>query len=90
MRIGWRLEGAAGAPIVAALGGISAIFEYYYRGIVFQAVGLTLGTLIVLLTVYASGLVKVTEKENASVNEPASLLAVFVADDGARLTTFDR
>jgi quercetin dioxygenase-like cupin family protein len=28
--------------------------------------------------------------ENASVTEPASLLAVFVADDGARLTTFDR
>jgi quercetin dioxygenase-like cupin family protein len=28
--------------------------------------------------------------ENASTTEPASLLAVFVADDGARLTTFDR
>jgi quercetin dioxygenase-like cupin family protein len=28
--------------------------------------------------------------ENASATEPASLLAVFVADDGARLTTFDR
>jgi quercetin dioxygenase-like cupin family protein len=28
--------------------------------------------------------------ENASVKEPASLLAVFVADDGARLTTFDK
>ena len=28
--------------------------------------------------------------ENANAKEPASLLAVFVADDGARLTTFDR
>jgi quercetin dioxygenase-like cupin family protein len=28
--------------------------------------------------------------ENASANEPASLLAVFVADGGAKLTTFDR
>ena len=28
--------------------------------------------------------------ENASDTEPASLLAVFVADDGARLTTFDK
>ena len=28
--------------------------------------------------------------ENASTTEPASLLAVFVADDGARLTTFDK
>jgi len=26
--------------------------------------------------------------ENASASEPASLLAVFVADDGAKLTTF--
>lgn len=28
--------------------------------------------------------------ENASDAEPASLLAVFVADDGAKLTTFDK
>jgi quercetin dioxygenase-like cupin family protein len=28
--------------------------------------------------------------ENASATEPASLLVVFVADDGARLTTFDK
>ena len=28
--------------------------------------------------------------ENASTTEPASLLAVFVADDGARLTSFDK
>ena len=28
--------------------------------------------------------------ENASTKEPAGLLAVFVADDGARLTTFDK
>ncbi len=28
--------------------------------------------------------------ENASTTEPASLLAVYVADDGARLTSFDQ
>jgi quercetin dioxygenase-like cupin family protein len=28
--------------------------------------------------------------ENASASEPASLLAVFVADDGAKLTTYDK
>ena len=28
--------------------------------------------------------------ENASATEPASLLAVFVAEDAAQLTTFDR
>ena len=28
--------------------------------------------------------------ENASATEPASLLAIFIADDGAALTTFDK
>ena len=28
--------------------------------------------------------------ENASATEPASLLAIFVADDGAQLTTFEK
>jgi quercetin dioxygenase-like cupin family protein len=28
--------------------------------------------------------------ENASETEPASLLAVFVADDGAKLTTYNK
>jgi quercetin dioxygenase-like cupin family protein len=28
--------------------------------------------------------------ENASATEPASLIAVFIAEDGARLTTFDK
>lgn len=28
--------------------------------------------------------------ENASATEPASLLAIFIADDGAHLTTFDQ
>jgi len=28
--------------------------------------------------------------ENASATKPASLLAVFIADDGAQLTTYDR
>jgi quercetin dioxygenase-like cupin family protein len=28
--------------------------------------------------------------ENASSTEPASLLAIFIADDGAELTTFDK
>jgi quercetin dioxygenase-like cupin family protein len=28
--------------------------------------------------------------ENGSTKEPASLLAIFIADGGARLTTFDK
>ena len=43
------------------LGGISAIFENQYPGIVIQAVSLTLGTLFCLLLAYRSGLIKATE-----------------------------
>lgn len=54
------------APIYAAcegafLGGISAIFESQYPGIVFQAVVGTFGTLFALLAAYRSGLIKATE-----------------------------
>lgn len=44
-----------------ALGGISAIFEAQFQGIVIQAVALTFGTLFGLLMAYRSGLIKVTE-----------------------------
>ena len=53
------------APAYAALeglaiGGISAVFEARYPGIVVQAVGLTFGTLLCLLGLYKSGLIPVT------------------------------
>ena len=44
-----------------AMGGISAMFEMQYPGIVIQAVGLTFGTLGVLLLAYKTGLIKPTE-----------------------------
>jgi uncharacterized YccA/Bax inhibitor family protein len=54
------------SPIYAALegmvlGGISAIFEQAYPGIVIQAVGLTFGVLFCLLMAYKSQLIKPTE-----------------------------
>lgn len=54
------------APLYAllqglVLGGISAIFEAQYPGIVIQAIGLTFGTLGVLLLSYKSGWIKPTE-----------------------------
>ena len=54
------------APIYALLqglflGGISAIFEVRFPGIVIQAVGLTFGTLFCLLFAYTSRLIKATE-----------------------------
>jgi uncharacterized YccA/Bax inhibitor family protein len=55
------------APLYAlleglVLGGLSAVFNLRYPGIAMQAVGLTFGTLFVLLLAYRSGLIKVTEK----------------------------
>ncbi|MCF8381235.1 MAG: Bax inhibitor-1/YccA family protein [Bacteroidales bacterium] len=54
------------APIYAVLeglflGGISAVFEAQYPGIVMNAVALTFGTLFALLFAYKSGRIKVTE-----------------------------
>ncbi len=43
------------------LGAISALYSHLYEGIVFQAVGLTFGTLAALLLAYRSGLIKATE-----------------------------
>lgn len=54
------------APIYAlleglVLGGISALFNAKYPGIVIQAVSLTFGVLFCLLLAYKSGLIKATE-----------------------------
>jgi len=54
------------APIYALveglfLGSISAVYEARFHGIVFQAVLLTFGTLLALLLVYRSGMIKATE-----------------------------
>jgi len=54
------------APLYALLeglflGGISAVFEARFPGIVMQAVLLTFGTLFALLAAYRSGLVRATE-----------------------------
>lgn len=43
------------------LGGLSAIFEAQFPGIVFQAVGLTFGTLACLLLAYTSRLIRPSE-----------------------------
>lgn len=60
------------APVYAIgegllLGGISAMFESLYNGIVFQAVSLTFGTLFIMLFAYKAGYIKVTEKFRAGV-----------------------
>ncbi|MBI4436224.1 MAG: Bax inhibitor-1/YccA family protein [Candidatus Omnitrophica bacterium] len=54
------------APLYAALeglflGGISAVFEAQFPGVVIQAVALTFGTLLALLLAYTSRLIRPTE-----------------------------
>src|SRR3984885_12461340 len=70
------------APLYAlleglALGGISAMFERRYHGIAIQAVGLTFGTLFVLLMAYQSGVIRVTEKFKLGVVAATGGIAVF-------------
>ncbi len=55
------------APIYAVLqglfvGAVSAVYAMGYEGVVFQAVSATMASLLVMLMVYKSGLIKVTQK----------------------------
>ena len=61
-----------GAPIYAALeglfvGSISAMYASMYAGIVLQAVSLTIATLFMMLIIYKTGIIKVTEKFKTGV-----------------------
>ena len=58
------------------LGGLSAVFEAQYPGVVIQAVALTFGTLFALLAAYRTGLIKATENFK---------LGVFAATGGIAL-----
>jgi uncharacterized YccA/Bax inhibitor family protein len=70
------------APIYAlleglVLGGLSAVFDLRYPGIAIQAVGLTFGTLFVLLLAYSSRLIKVTQKFRLGVIAATGGIMVF-------------
>ncbi len=70
------------APIYAVLeglllGGLSAIFEAQYPGIVVQAVGLTFGVFLALLTAYRSGMIKVTQNFRLGVVAATGGIAIF-------------
>lgn len=70
------------APLYAlaeglVLGGISAMFDMKYKGIAIQAVMLTFGTLVAMLLVYRTGLIKVTEKFRIGVVAATGGIALF-------------
>ena len=69
------------APIYAIfqgllLGGISAIFESMYSGIVMRAVALTLAVFLSMLFLYRSGIIKVTEKFKMGIFAATAGIAV--------------
>jgi uncharacterized YccA/Bax inhibitor family protein len=70
------------APVYAvaeglALGGISALYEQQLHGIVFQAIGLTFGVLAVMLVLYRSGIIKVTDRFRMIVMAATGGIALF-------------
>jgi len=70
------------APIYALLeglflGGISAFLEQRYPGIAVQAVGLTFGTLLTMLVLYSSGLIRVTNKLRIGIIAATGGIALF-------------
>ncbi len=70
------------APIYAlleglVLGGISAMTNLRYPGIAIQAVGLTFGTLFVLLFLYSSRVIKVTQKFRLGIVAATGGIMVF-------------
>jgi len=70
------------APLYAlleglALGGISAAVDLRYPGIGIEAVALTFGTLFVLLLVYSSGVIKVTNKFRIGIVAATGGIALF-------------
>ena len=74
------------APLYAALegvvvGGISRLFEFEFEGIVLQAVMLTLGVFVILLGLYASRLIKVTENFRMGViAATGAIFLVYIVD----------
>lgn len=59
------------------LGGISAIFNQVYTGIVFQAIGLTFGVAFVMFFAYRTGLIKATPKFTKGIIIATGGVAVF-------------
>jgi uncharacterized YccA/Bax inhibitor family protein len=81
------------APLYAmaegcALGGISVMLNLRYPGIVMQAVMLTAGVLAVMLLLYRSGIIKVTDRFRMGVVAATGAIALlYLVDIGLRAFT---
>lgn len=70
------------APIYAlfeglALGGISAVFDMRFHGIAFEAVCLTFGVLFMMLLLYKSGIIRVTQRFRMGVFAATGAIMLF-------------
>ncbi len=70
------------APIYALIeglvvGGISKVYNEAYNGIVFQAVGATLGVFAIMLTLFATRIIKVTDRMRRVVGAATGGLMLF-------------
>jgi uncharacterized YccA/Bax inhibitor family protein len=70
------------APLYAVceglfLGALSAMFNVQSNGIVLQAVGLTFGVLFLMLVLYRTGAIKVTNKLRSGIIVATSAIALF-------------
>jgi uncharacterized YccA/Bax inhibitor family protein len=70
------------APIYAIaqgvfVGAISKVFNTAYDGIVLQAVGITLGVFVVMLVLYRTGVIRVTDKMRRTVIGATMGVALF-------------
>lgn len=70
------------APIYAlleglVLGGLSSMLELRYPGIAIEAVSLTFGTLLVLLLIYRTGVIHVTQKFRIGIIAATGGIALF-------------
>jgi uncharacterized YccA/Bax inhibitor family protein len=81
------------APLYAiaegfALGGISAFMELRYPGIVLQAVMLTAGVLVIMLALYRTRIIRVTDKfRTGVVAATGAILLLYLVDMGLRAFT---
>lgn len=60
-----------------AVGAVSALYETQLHGIVFQAIGLTFGVLAVMLVLYRTGIIKVTDRFRMIVVAATGGIALF-------------
>jgi uncharacterized YccA/Bax inhibitor family protein len=70
------------APLYALLeglllGGVSALYNAASHGIAIQAVGLTFGTLVVMLLAYSTGVIRVTQRFRTVVVAATGAIALF-------------